>query len=173
MHVTSCNDPLLPPVTRLGEERRPYCWSTHWPELREDSASRQGSAVPFQKWLESKYFWLCGPQSVAATRLCPCSVKATIDSVEMNGCGFAPRELPLWTLAFEFRIVFVWHGRVFSFSQPLNTAVSSRLVAQSCPTLCNPTDCRPVVLLCPWGFSRREYWSGLPCPPPGDLLDPE
>ena len=21
-------------------------------------------------------------------------------------------------------------------------------------------------------FSRREYWSGLPCPPPGDLLDP-
>ena len=20
-------------------------------------------------------------------------------------------------------------------------------------------------------FSRREYWSGLPCPPPGDLLD--
>ena len=22
------------------------------------------------------------------------------------------------------------------------------------------------------GFSRQEYWSGLPCPPPGDLLDP-
>ena len=21
-------------------------------------------------------------------------------------------------------------------------------------------------------FSRREYWSGLPCPPLGDLLDP-
>ena len=27
-------------------------------------------------------------------------------------------------------------------------------------------------LLCPWGFSRREYWSGLPCPPPGDLPNP-
>ena len=27
-------------------------------------------------------------------------------------------------------------------------------------------------LLCPWGFSRQEYWSGLPCPPPGDLLNP-
>ena len=23
------------------------------------------------------------------------------------------------------------------------------------------------------GFSRQEYWSGLPFPPPGDLLDPE
>ena len=22
------------------------------------------------------------------------------------------------------------------------------------------------------GFSRQEYWSGLPCSPPGDLLDP-
>ena len=25
---------------------------------------------------------------------------------------------------------------------------------------------------CPWGFSRQEYWSGLPCPPSGDLLNP-
>ena len=32
------------------------------------------------------------------------------------------------------------------------------LVAQSRPTL-------------PWGFSRQEYWSGLPCPPAGDLPD--
>ena len=22
------------------------------------------------------------------------------------------------------------------------------------------------------GFFRQEYWSGLPCSPPGDLLDP-
>ena len=24
----------------------------------------------------------------------------------------------------------------------------------------------------PMGFSRQEYWSGLPCPTPGDLPDP-
>ena len=24
-------------------------------------------------------------------------------------------------------------------------------------------------ILCPWGFSKQEYWSRLPCPPPGDL----
>ena len=29
----------------------------------------------------------------------------------------------------------------------------------------------PTRLLCPWRFSRQEYWSGLPCPPPGDLLN--
>ena len=28
-------------------------------------------------------------------------------------------------------------------------------------------------LLCPWGFSRREYWSGLPFTSPEDLPDPE
>ena len=26
--------------------------------------------------------------------------------------------------------------------------------------------------LLPVGFSRQAYWSGLPCPPPGDLPDP-
>ena len=29
----------------------------------------------------------------------------------------------------------------------------------------------PTKLLCPWGFSRQEYWSGLPCRPPGDLTN--
>ena len=41
--------------------------------------------------------------------------------------------------------------------------------AQSYPTLSDPMDYRPTRLLCPWGFSRQEYWIGLPCPPPGDL----
>jgi len=27
-------------------------------------------------------------------------------------------------------------------------------------------------LLCPWRFSRQEYWSELSCPPPGDLSNP-
>ena len=30
----------------------------------------------------------------------------------------------------------------------------------------------PARLLCPWGFSRQECWSGLPWPPPGDLSNP-
>ena len=31
----------------------------------------------------------------------------------------------------------------------------------------------PVRLLCPWGFSRQEYWSELPYSSPGDLPNPE
>ena len=45
------------------------------------------------------------------------------------------------------------------------------LVVQSCLTLW-PCRLLPASFLCPWGFSRQEYWSGLPCPPPGDLPDP-
>ena len=46
------------------------------------------------------------------------------------------------------------------------------LVTKSCQTL------RPQGLQCPpqaplsMGFSRQEYWSGLPLPSPGDLPDP-
>ena len=32
-----------------------------------------------------------------------------------------------------------------------------------------PHGLQPTKLLCPWGFYRQEYWSGLPCPPPGNL----
>ena len=45
------------------------------------------------------------------------------------------------------------------------------LAAQSCPTLCDPMD---------YSFpgssvhgDSLEYWSGLPCLPPGDLSNPE
>ena len=41
-------------------------------------------------------------------------------------------------------------------------------VAQSCQTLANPwTVARQAPLS--MGFSRQEYWSGLPFPSPGDL----
>ena len=39
---------------------------------------------------------------------------------------------------------------------------------QSCLTLCDPFDCQAPPSM---GFSRQEYWSGLPCPP-GDLPNP-
>ena len=39
------------------------------------------------------------------------------------------------------------------------------------PTLCAPwTESHPVPLF--MEFSRQQYWSGSPCPPPGDLPNP-
>ena len=53
--------------------------------------------------------------------------------------------------------------------------------SKSSPVLCKSLQSRPT-LVTPWtvtgqaplsmGFSREEYWSGLPCPALGDLPDP-
>ena len=40
----------------------------------------------------------------------------------------------------------------------------------SCVWLCDPMDCSLPRSLS-MGFSRQEYWRGLPFPPPGDLSD--
>ena len=45
------------------------------------------------------------------------------------------------------------------------------LVTQLCSTFCKPMDCSLQAPLS-MGFSRQEYWSGLPCPPPRDLSHP-
>ena len=45
------------------------------------------------------------------------------------------------------------------------------LVIQSCLTLCNPwTVAQQAPLF--MGFSREEYWNGLPFLPPGNLPNP-
>ena len=45
------------------------------------------------------------------------------------------------------------------------------LVTKLCPTLVIPWTVAPQALLS-IGFSRQEYWSGLPFPSPGDLPYP-
>ena len=40
-------------------------------------------------------------------------------------------------------------------------AVGGGLIAQLCPTFCDTMDCSPWAPLSK-GFSRQEYWSGLP-----------
>ena len=53
----------------------------------------------------------------------------------------------------------------------LHKVLSISVVAQSCPTLCNPMDAAHQSPLS-MGFSRQEHWSGLPFPSSGDLPDP-
>ena len=46
------------------------------------------------------------------------------------------------------------------------------LVAKSCLTVCSSIDYIAWQAPLSMGFSRLEYWSGLPFPSPGDLPDP-
>ena len=76
----------------------------------------------------------------------------------------------------EWIHVYVWLSP-FAVTETITTLF---FVNQLCAVLCLVTQsCLTVAhglwfsrLLCPWGFSRQEYWSGLLCPPPGHLPDP-
>ena len=45
-------------------------------------------------------------------------------------------------------------------------------VAQLCLTLCDPMDYSPPGSSVHGDSPGKNYWSGLPCPPPGDLPNP-
>ena len=72
-----------------------------------------------------------------------------------------------------------WSGLPFPFlgnlSSPGIEPMSRALAGLICSVTSDsfrPGGLQPTRLLCPWGFSRQEYWSGLPCSPPGDLPNP-
>ena len=63
-------------------------------------------------------------------------------------------------------------GEFFNFELNfVNSDVLCAKLLQSCPALCNPMD---RILQAPlnMGFSRQEYWSGLPFPSLGYCLNP-
>ena len=64
---------------------------------------------------------------------------------------------PIWWTAFLLKTGLDWFCAsllLSVFLQPTGTSLPSGQAPK---------------LLCPWGFFRQEYWSGLPCPPPRDL----
>ena len=66
-----------------------------------------------------------------------------------------------------------WNFRIWG-SRPLtleNSCTHARSVAQLCPTPATPWTVAQQAPLS-MGFSMKEYWSGLPFPPLGDLPDP-
>ena len=64
----------------------------------------------------------------------------------------------------------LWGGSIEQENRAkLPCAVLSRSVVSDS---LRPRGLSPARLLCPWGFSRQEYRSGVPCPPPGDLPSP-
>ena len=80
--------------------------------------------------------------------------------------------LPNWSLIATLR-----HGNLLSFHiRKLKSSISLLCCAVFSLSIMSdslsPYGLQPSKLLCPWGFSRQEHWSGLPCPPPGDLPNP-
>ena len=105
------------------------------------------------------------PASVAvAHRLnCPAACGIFLDQ-GLNRCPLhcptgPPQKTAGWVLIIQF---LCWFYRA---------NVCACMWLQLCLTLCDPMDYSPPGSSV-MGFSRQQYWSGLPCPPPGDLPDP-
>ena len=72
----------------------------------------------------------------------------------------------------HFTVVWKWGSSEIFVSSPNSSMCLSVLSHSVMFNSLWPHGLQPARLLCPWGFSRQEYWSGLPCPPPGDLPNP-
>ena len=78
----------------------------------------------------------------------------------------------MWLFSSDQREYKIWCGKnQVSWCGILNAVVGGALVAKSCPTLATPWTVAHQAPLS-MGFSRQEYWSGLPFPSPGDLHNP-
>ena len=89
-------------------------------------------------------------------KLCLC---IQVDSTEV-AFGFIP--------CHPLRVFSIWVTNLSWSSLDWECGLMKSEITQLCPTLCDPMDCS----LPSMGFSRQEYWSGLPFPSPGDLPNP-
>ena len=96
-----------------------------------------------------------------------------ITTVDMhNTYNLVTSLLKILPCLFKDKALFlIWHTRASIINlPPFKTHLTHVQSAKSCLTHCNPTVAhQPPLSL---GFSKQEYWSGFPLPPPGDLPDP-
>ena len=86
------------------------------------------------------------------------------------------QEAPVYCVAFLSSILY--HTRMFMAAVFITRRIGTNLnvcwseVTQSWPALSDPMDSSLHQAPLSMGFSRQEYWSGLPLPFPGNLPDP-
>ena len=173
-HLILCRPLLLPsvfPSIRVFSNESALCirWPKHWSFSFSISSSNEYSGLTSFRmdWLD-----LLAVQETLKSLLQPHSSKTSI----LRHSAFFTVQLshPYMTTGKTIaltRRTFV--GKVIS----LLFNILSKLVI----TFLNHFSC-VLLFVTPWtvtcqaplsmGFSRQEYWSGLLCPPPGDLSDP-
>ena len=90
----------------------------------------------------------------------------------VHGVGYASLAGGLILVEPEWATLFLEWQATFHFHS-IHHILNACSVAQSCPDSLQPHGLQPARLLCPWNFSRQEYWIGLSFLPPGDLPDPK
>ena len=103
------------------------------------------------------------------------------NSVCMEKCIYAPVYMCVTCILYIFLSMCQKYCVVTDIEKRLMAIVGGRRgcgiwseseVAQSCSTLCKPMDSSLHQAPPSMGFSRQEYWSGLPFPSPENLSNP-
>ena len=99
-----------------------------------------------------------------------CSHLAIVTCI-LETCNLVPRDFICFILEFSLLFFFLHYHNLYCIQ--LCCAVLC-LVSPLCLTLWDPMDySAPGSSEHGWGFSRQEYRSGLPWPPPGELPKPQ
>ena len=90
--------------------------------------------------------------------------------------GYSCQILTLVFIAVFGYLSITWkRGINWKIGTDINAPLYIKQIMSLCLVVSNslrPYGLQPARVLCLWGLSRQEYWSGLPCPPPGDLPNP-
>ena len=82
------------------------------------------------------------------------------------------KSCPLWQQGWTWRYYAKWNKSDRERQMPYNLTYAYMLSHFSCVRLFGTVWTIACQAPQSMGFSRHEYWSGLLCPSPGDLLDP-
>ena len=145
-HTTLTSKPTAPyPMPTAAPQMLPSCWN---------------SGISHTNWhlLQYRLFHFPGPLFIQPRDLQFLTIHPLLSSLSsLFSHQFHDESLQPLTC---------WYPK-HPFQAVIHECVRAKSI-QSCLTLWDPVDC---ALQAPpsTGFSRQEYWSGLPYPPPGDL----
>ena len=99
------------------------------------------------------------------------STEVFVVTASLPECSF----FPVLSFSFSYRYFFFFNRRIIALQCYVGFCHATIWISHACTLSCSVVsdslrhrDQAPLSM----GFSRQEYWIGLPCPPPGDLSDP-
>ena len=98
-----------------------------------------------------------------------CSPRKSLPMVVLNGCFRLYGKIKPATVWFHYQ--YKNQKMLIMLENVRHDLTDYERISPSCLTLCEPMDIAHQSPLS-MGFSKQEYWSGLLCPPAGDLPNP-
>ena len=125
-----------------------------WVSISLDKFLNFFSLILFSKLWKDNIFWI-------KIHACPALAAQELQKAKLVLAQFL--KWSLWIMLNKNSVLGSQDVRVCARAR-VRARACARAYARPCLTLCCPVNCSSPL---PIGFSRQEYWTGLPFPPPG------